>query len=253
MSHFDLSGKFALVTGGSRGLGKAIAQRFAQHGATVIVASRKEEACVETAREISSSTGQRALGLRLHVGRWDDCDRAVADVYKAFGAVDVLVNCAGMSPQYSSLTEVSEELFDKVFAVNVKGAFRLATTIGTRMQARGGGSIINVGSTASIHPGADELPYAMAKAGINVLTAGLARALSPQVRVNTIMAGPFLTDISKSWNADVRARISSSIPMGRAGNPDEICGAALYLASDAASYTTGAVLRVDGGLTSSLG
>jgi NAD(P)-dependent dehydrogenase (short-subunit alcohol dehydrogenase family) len=141
-----------------------------------------------------------------------------------------------------------------VIAVNLKGHFRLCAVIGTRMAAADGGSIINVSSTASVSPSPAELPYGAAKAGLSALTVGFARAFAPSVRVNTIMPGPFLTDISKAWDMPVFEQLAErSIPLRRGGRPEEIVGAALYLASDASSYTTGATIAVDGGLTSSRG
>lgn len=247
---FDLNDRVALVTGGSRGLGRAIALAYASHGATVVVASRKEDACASVAREIETTTGRRALGIACHVGHWEQCDALVERVYAELGRVDVLVNNAGSSPQYSSLAEVSEELFDKTLAVNLKGAFRLSALIGSRMAASGGGVIINVSSVAAVSPTPVELPYAVAKAGLNALTAGMARAFAPNVRVNAIMPGPFLTDISKAWDMDAfEQRAEEAIPLARGGQPEEIVGAALYLASDASSYATGSVITVDGGLT----
>ncbi|TML38162.1 MAG: SDR family oxidoreductase [Actinobacteria bacterium] len=245
---FDLSGKVAVVTGGSRGLGRAMSMAFARHGASVVIASRKAEACALLADEISVATGAQALGVGCHVGRWEDCDHLVDAAYEAFGRVDVLVNNAGSSPLYSSLPEVSEELFDKVVAVNLKGPFRLSSLMGSRMAAGSGGSIINVSSIAAVQPSPGELPYAAAKAGLNCLTVGMARAFAPKVRVNTIMPGPFLTDISKAWDLEAFAETARrAIPLGRGGEPHEIVGAALYLASDASSFTTGAVIKVDGG------
>jgi NAD(P)-dependent dehydrogenase (short-subunit alcohol dehydrogenase family) len=153
-----------------------------------------------------------------------------------------------MSPLYPSLAEVSEELYDKVLAVNLKGPFRLSARIGTAMAAGAGGSIIHVSSVAAVQPTPSEVPYGAAKAGLNNLTLSLARAFAPRVRVNCIMPGPFLTDISKAWPAEVHAAVEHAVPLGRGGEAREIVGAALYLASDASSYTTGAVLKVDGGL-----
>lgn len=245
---FDLTGKVAVVTGGSRGLGRSMCLAFARHGADVVVASRKADACASLAEEITAVTGRRAVGVAAHVGRWGDCDRLVATAYDEFGQVDVLVNNAGMSPLYPSLPEVSEDLFDKVIAVNLKGPFRLASLVGARMAQGAGGSIINVSSIAAVQPTPAELPYATAKAGLNALTLGLARAFGPSVRVNCIMPGPFLTDISKAWDLEAfRERAARSIPLGRGGEPDEVVGAALYLASSASSYTTGAIIKIDGG------
>ena len=245
---FDLTGRIAVVTGGSRGLGRAMSFAFAERGATVVVASRKGAACEETAAEITAATGRPALGLECHVGKWGDCDRLAEQVYAEFGRVDVLVNNAGVSPPAASLTDVTEELFDKVIAVNLRGPFRLSSLIGTRMAEGDGGSIINVSSVGAVMPSGRELPYSTAKAGVINLTVGLARALAPKVRVNCIMAGPFLTDMSGGWSENRHEGLKRAIPLGRAGDAGEIVGAALYLAADASSFTTGAVLKVDGGM-----
>jgi NAD(P)-dependent dehydrogenase (short-subunit alcohol dehydrogenase family) len=251
---FELDGKVALITGGSRGLGLQIATAFAERGATVVIASRKQEACDAAAQQIASSTSAKALGIGCHIGHWDECDRLVERLYDELGRIDVLVNNAGSSPPYPSLDAVSEELFDKVIAVNLKGHFRLTALVGTRMAAGDGGSIINVSSTASVSPSPAELPYGAAKAGLSTLTIGFASAFAPTVRVNTIVPGPFLTDISRAWDMDAFERMAEqSIPLGRGGKPEEIVGAALYLASDASSYTTGATITIDGGLTSPRG
>lgn len=245
-----LDGKVALVTGGSRGLGRHIAGAFAGAGATVVVASRKLAACEEAAREIADQTGQPAVGLACHVGRWDDCDRLADTVLSRFGQVDVLVNNAGSSPRYDALDDVTEALFDKVLSVNLRGAFRLSARLGTEMVRAGAGSIINISSIAAQRPSPTELPYAAAKAGLDALTAGFAKAYAPAVRVNSIVPGMFATDISAAWDPDMVEHVTrTQIPLGRIGQPSEIVGAALYLASDASSFTTGTTLRVDGGQT----
>ncbi len=247
MNVIDMSGKKVLITGGSRGLGRAMALGFAEAGADVAIASRKLESCEATAKEIEA-LGRRGLPVACHVGDWDQCDALIATVYEAFGRVDVLVNNAGMSPIYDSLANVTEALWDKVIDVNLKGTFRLAAVIGERMAAGDGGAIINVSSVAAIRPRKDIAPYSAAKAGVNALTEALADAYGPKVRVNCIMPGPFLTDISKAWDMNAfTARARDSIALARGGEADEIVGAALYLASDQASYTTGAVLKIDGG------
>jgi NAD(P)-dependent dehydrogenase (short-subunit alcohol dehydrogenase family) len=185
----------------------------------------------------------------VHVGRWDELEGLVQAAYDRFGKVDTLINNAGMSPTYDALTSVTEKLFDAVVSLNLKGPFRLSALVGERMVASGGGSIINVSSSGSLRPAPDMLPYAAAKAGLNALTVGLAKAYGPTVRVNTLMAGPFLTDISKSWNLEqATTNPWSHLALQRAGNPPEIVGAALFLASDAASFTTGSILRADGGI-----
>ena len=242
-----LAGRVAVVTGGSRGLGLAMATAFAQAGADVVVASRKLDACERAAEAITGLTGRTVVPVACHVGRWEQLDALVEASYAAFDRVDVLVNNAGMSPLYPSLGEITEELFDKVIAVNFKAPFRLSALFGERMKAAGRGSIINVSSVAAVRPRPRELPYAGAKAALNAITAGFAQALGPEVRVNTIMAGPFLTDISKAWDLDAFETQAQNFPLRRGGQPDEIVGAALYFAGDASSFTTGSVLTVDGG------
>jgi NAD(P)-dependent dehydrogenase (short-subunit alcohol dehydrogenase family) len=242
---FDLTGKVALITGGSRGLGREMALAFAQAGADVIITSRKVDACRAVAAEIEA-LGRRALAHGCHVGRWDEIDALVEAAYAEFGRVDILVNNAGMSPLAPSSEETSEELFDKVVAVNFKGPFRLGALVGQRMADGDGGSIINVSSTGALKPRPRYGPYAGAKAALNALTEVLALEFGPSVRVNTISAGPFLTDISKAWPQEHRERAPSAA--GRPGRPEEIVTSALYLASPASSFTTSALLRVDGGL-----
>jgi NAD(P)-dependent dehydrogenase (short-subunit alcohol dehydrogenase family) len=193
------------------------------------------------------AAGGRALPCACHVGRWADLERLVDTAYGAFGRVDVLVNNAGIAPIYPSLAGVSEELFDKTIGVNLKGPFRLMALIGERMMAGDGGSIINVSSTGAVRPTGDIVPYAAAKAGLNAMTVGFADALGPKVRVNAIMPGPFLTSIARGWDAEVLAERTRTFPLRRTGLAEEIAGAALYLASAASSYTTGAILTVDGG------
>jgi NAD(P)-dependent dehydrogenase (short-subunit alcohol dehydrogenase family) len=243
-----LEGKVALVTGGSRGLGKAMVLAFADAGADVVVTSRKLENCRAVAAEVEAR-GRRALAVACHVGHWDELDGLVEQSYDAFGRVDVLVNNAGMSPLYPDLVSVTEELWDKVVGVNLKGPFRLTALVGTRMAAGPyGGSIINVSSTGSLRPAPDMLPYDAAKSGLNTLTEGFAKAFGPTVRVNCIMAGPFLTDIAKAWDPAILERGMPNHALGRAGRVEEIVGAALYFATDASSFTSGAILRVDGGI-----
>jgi NAD(P)-dependent dehydrogenase (short-subunit alcohol dehydrogenase family) len=241
---FDLSGKVALITGGSRGLGREMALAFASAGADVIVASRKLENCEAVAERIRSM-GHRALALAVHAGRWPEIDGLIEAAYRAFPRLDILVNNAGMSPACPS-HEVSEELFDKVVSLNFKGPFRLAAEVAHRMAANGGGSIINISSVASLVPMPQVVPYAGAKAALNAMTISLAHEYGPGVRVNAIAAGPFLTDISKAWAEEDRRTAPSAL--GRPGRPEEIVTTALYLASPASSYVTGTVVRCDGGI-----
>jgi NAD(P)-dependent dehydrogenase (short-subunit alcohol dehydrogenase family) len=245
---YSLSGKTAIITGGSRGLGKSMSQAFARAGAQVVIASRKVDACEALAKELENETGNKCIGVAFHAGKWEDCDTLSKAAFDAFGTVEILVNNAGMSPLYDSLINVTQELYDKVLNVNLRGPFRLSSILGTHMAENNGGSIINVSSTSSVQPTKNELPYAAAKAGVNAMTVGLARSFGPTVRTNCIMPGPFLTDISNAWDMEAfNARAKTNIPLQRGGEPEEIAGAALYLASDASSYTTGSIIKIDGG------
>jgi NAD(P)-dependent dehydrogenase (short-subunit alcohol dehydrogenase family) len=245
---FDLTGRVALITGGSRGLGREMARAFAELGADVVIASRKQDSCDAAAAEIAKATGRRVLGRACHVGKWKDLEALADAAYRHFEKVDILVNNAGMSPLYPSVDEVSEELWDKVLDVNLKGPFRLTALVGSRMARADGGSIINISSGAAKRPTPDVIPYAAAKAGLEAMTIGFAHAFGPKVRVNAIQAGPFFTDISKAWDMEAfERRAKSAIALQRGGEPGEIVGAAVYLASRASSFTTGAVIAVDGG------
>ncbi len=248
IERFRLADKVALVTGGSRGLGRSMALGFAAAGADVVVASRKLDACRAVAGEIEAM-GRRALPIAVNVSHWEELDRLVEETFDVFGRVDVLVNNAGMSLLYPDLESVSEAMWDKVVGLNLKGPFRLTALVGPRMVASGGGSIINISTTGSIRPAPFMLPYDAAKAGLNALTVGFAHAYGPTVRVNCIMAGPFFTDVTKEWDLEAfEAGVKERHALQRGGQPDEIVGAALFFASEASSYTTGAVLRVDGGI-----
>jgi NAD(P)-dependent dehydrogenase (short-subunit alcohol dehydrogenase family) len=249
LDKFKLTDKVAVITGAARGIGLATAQALAEAGALVVLTDMNAEMLESAAADLTSK------GFRVETERLDVTDSSAAQrvndaVVARHGRVDVLVNNAGSSPLYPSLVEVSEELFDKTLAVNLKGAFRLSALVGTRMADGDGGVIINVSSIAALAPTPVELPYALAKAGLNALTAGLSKAFGPTVRVNAIMPGPFLTDISRAWDMDAfQRRADEAIPLRRGGRPEEIVGAALYLASDASSYTSGSVITVDGGAT----
>lgn len=240
---FDFSGKIALVTGGSRGLGREMALALAARGADVVIASRKAEACGNVAEEVRLM-GRRALAHAAHCGRWAEIDALIEAAYAAFGRVDILINNAGMGPAMPS-HEVSETLFDSVLNLNFKGPFRLASQVAQRMAAGEGGVVINVSSTASLHAMPGVVPYAGAKAAINAMTISLAREYAPNVRVNALIPGPFLTDIAEAWPPD--ARKTQPVALGRPGRPEEIVTAALMLASPASSYVTGALVQVDGG------
>jgi NAD(P)-dependent dehydrogenase (short-subunit alcohol dehydrogenase family) len=247
-SVYDFSGKVVVITGGSRGIGHGMALAFAAAGARVAVASRKIESCEATVEEMRA-LGSDGSAHAIHVGKWDDCNRLAAEVYERWGRADVLINNAGLSPLAPSSIATSEDLFDKIVAVNLKGPFRLTALFASKMVQGDGGSIVNVSSTSSIRPNPETAPYACAKAGLNILTVAAAKEFGPKVRVNCIICGPFHTDISKGWSrtADFTQRAKDTFPLQRAGEPEEVAGAAMYFASSASSFTTGAILVVDGG------
>jgi NAD(P)-dependent dehydrogenase (short-subunit alcohol dehydrogenase family) len=241
---FDLTGKVAMVTGGSRGLGLQMVRAFADHGADTIIVSRKSEACEAAAADVRK-LGRRALAISAHVGKWDEIDRVIEVAYAEFGRIDILVNNAGMSPRAPS-HEVTEALFDSVLNLNFKGPFRLASQVAARMAAGVGGVIINVSSSGALVPLPGVVPYSGAKAALNAMTVSLAAEYGPKVRVNTLSAGPFLTDIAKAWSPEARETAANALR--RPGRPEEVVTTALYLASPASSFTTGAIVRVDGGM-----
>ncbi len=240
---FDFTGKVALVTGGSRGLGYQMVKAFAERGADVIIASRKLENCEAVAEECRA-LGVKALAVSAHVGKWPECDRLIEDAYAAFGRVDILVNNAGMSPRSPS-HEVTEALFDSVVNLNFKGPFRLASQIGKRMYDAGSGCIINVTSSGSLMPLPQVVPYGSSKAALNAMSESLAHEYAPHVRVNTLSPGAFKTDIVQAWPDKGEGPIPT--PRGVAADPSDIVTAALFLASPASVNVTAALVRCDGG------
>ena len=240
---FDFTGKVALVTGGSRGLGYRMVKALAERGADVIVASRKLENCETVAAECRA-LGRKAMAYGVHCGRWAEIDGLIEASYAGFGRVDILINNAGMSPACPS-HEMPENLFDSVLNLNFKGPFRLASQVAHRMARGDGGCITNISSTGALMPLPMVIPYGSAKAALNAMSVSLSREYAPKVRVNTISPGPFLTDIADAW--DPKKREKQPVALGRPGRPEEIVTAALMLASPASSYTTGALVRVDGG------
>jgi len=242
---FDMTGKVVLITGGSRGLGRAMSLAFAEAGADVVVTSRKIEACEDVASLIRAK-GRQAIAVACHVGKWSDIARLVEAAYAKFGRVDILINNAGMSPASPSSESVPEALFDKVVDVNFKGPFRLTAMVARRMAEQGGGSIINVSSLSAIRPQSTVSPYAGAKAALNAASVGIAMEYASRgVRVNVISPGAFATDISRGWSDPEAVRLRAAVE--RVADPREIVTAALYFASDYSGFTTGANLRVDGG------
>lgn len=240
---FDLSGKVALITGGSRGLGRQMALAFADAGADIIVSSRKADACEAVVAEVEAK-GRRAVAIPAHAAKWDEMDRLADEAWAAFGRLDILVANAGMGPLVPS-HEVSEALFDSVVGLNFKGPFRLMANVAHRMAEGKGGAILATSSIASLRPTPRVVPYAGAKAALNAMVVSMAHEYGPKVRINGIAAGPFLTDISKAWTEEARETADNAA--GRPGRPEEILTSALYLASPASSFVTGSVIRCDGG------
>jgi NAD(P)-dependent dehydrogenase (short-subunit alcohol dehydrogenase family) len=244
---FRCDGKVAVVTGASKGLGRAMALGFAEAGADVVVSSRKLAACEAVAGEIRA-LGRRALPVACHVGEWEQCDALVDAVVAEFGRIDILVNNAGIAPVPPSLKDVTPELFDKTIAVNLRGPLRLSALAAEHMPP--GGSIINISSKASTHPSPFTVVYAAAKAGLNALTKAASLELGPRgIRVNAIVCGMFHTD---SFAASIptpaaEEAMRSRVTLGRIADPDDIVGTALWLATDAAAYLTGQCITLDGG------
>ena len=232
--------KVAVVTGGASGIGAASARRFHGEGASVVIADLNDDLGERLAAEL----GARALYRRTDVSVWAQVESLVAFAVEKFGRLDILFNNAGMSPAVPS-HEVTEQLFDSVLNLNFKGPFRLAALIAKRMHDGDGGVIINVSSSGALKPLPKVVPYSAAKSAINAMSVSFAREYGPKVRVNSLVPGPFLTDIANAWTEEAREKSNNS--MGRPGRPEEIVTTALYLASPASSFVTGAVVRVDGG------
>jgi NAD(P)-dependent dehydrogenase (short-subunit alcohol dehydrogenase family) len=247
MSEKILQDKVAVITGASKGLGRAMALGMANAGASIVVSSRKVDDCEKVVAEIESNGGH-AIAVACHVGRWDNCDTLIDRAVKEFGRIDILVNNAGIAPVAPTMADITEDLFDKTIAVNLKGPVRLTAAAAPYMPA--GSAIINISSKASIRGTPLTAIYAAAKSGLNVWTQVASQELGPRgIRVNCIVCGTFHTDsFDKSIpTADIEAALISRIPLGRIATPDEIVGTALFLASDASSYMSGALLALDGG------
>jgi NAD(P)-dependent dehydrogenase (short-subunit alcohol dehydrogenase family) len=240
-------GKVVVITGASKGLGRAMALGFAEAGAAVVVSSRKLDQCEAVAEEIRAAGGS-ALAIACHVGDWAQCDALIASVVDSFGHIDVFINNAGIAPVPPSLLEVTSELFDKTIDVDLKGPLRLTALAAQHMPP--GGTIINVSSKASLHPSPFTVVYAAAKAGLNALTIAAAQEFGPKgIRVNCIVCGTFDTDSLRSSlpTEGAAEAMAARVSVGRIAAADEIVGTALFLASDASSYLNGELLVLDGG------
>jgi NAD(P)-dependent dehydrogenase (short-subunit alcohol dehydrogenase family) len=245
---FDLQNKVAIITGGSRGIGEAIARAYADAGARVVLASRKLEN-VQPVADAINAAGGTALALAVHTGNRDEVQALVERTVETFGTVDIAVNNAATNPHFGPLLEATEEQWDKTLQVNVKGYFWLCQSVAPIMLARGSGKIINITSIAGLTPGAGMGVYSVSKAAVVMLTQSLAQELGPRgVQVNAIAPGVIQTKFSTALWSNEKLSAGVQRRAGRLGQPDDIAGAALYLASAASDYVSGTVLTVDGGL-----
>ena len=254
MASFDLTGKVSLVTGATKGLGRAMVQGLAEAGSDVVVVSRKQELCESVAGEVEASTGRRALPLGFHVGDWDAAPGVIDRVYEEFGRLDVLVNNAGINPAMTPVTEITSEYFDKLMSVNLKGPIRLAALAAPRMGEAGGGSIINVTTLGAYFGGPGVGTYTSGKAALNNMTKTMAMEwVGMGVRVNALAPGPFLTEMMKGtakYDEQFIDRSAQATLMKRVADPEEIVPLLLYLPSDASSFVTGEDFGIGGGMRS---
>ncbi len=249
---FACNGKVALVTGGTRGLGRAMAEGLARAGASVAINGRKSEACEQAAREINDATGQPTFAAASHMGDWNALEPMVDSVIDRFGRLDILINNAGINPTSMPVAEMTEEYFDKLFSVNVKGPLRLAALAAPKMKENGGGSIVNVITVGAYIGGPGMAAYTAGKAALRNLTKVMAQEWAPwKVRVNAIAPGSFMTDMMRGA-ADIPGFMEGAASLSfqnRIADPEEIIGTVLYLASDASSFTTGTVVAATGGVS----
>jgi NAD(P)-dependent dehydrogenase (short-subunit alcohol dehydrogenase family) len=251
MGIFDLTGKTALVTGSSRGIGRAIAEAMAAEGAKVVISSRKADSCAEAAAAIQAKGGQ-AVGIACHVGEKAQLQALVAETHAVFGGIDILVNNVGANPVLGPLQTLSDDAFDRVMTSNVKSALWLSNLVLPEMAARKDGAVIFISSIAALRASAGINAYGAAKAALMQLARGLAADYGPSnIRVNCIAPGLIKTDFARAlWDNDDRSRQRiAETPLGRLGEPRDIAGAAVLLASPAGSFITGQTIIIDGGVT----
>ena len=250
MSEFSLEGKVAVVTGASRGIGRSVALRLAGANAKVVVSSRKLENVQPVADEIEAKGG-KALALQAHVGRPDDVAALVAQTVEAFGRLDIAVNNAATNPHFGPLLTADEGQWTKILDTNLTGAFRVCKAVVPQMEKQGGGKIINLASVAGLRPSPGMGVYSVSKAGLIMLTQALALELGQaNIQVNAVAPGVIKTRFSQVlWSTpQIAEPMLGKLPLGRFGEPEDVAGLALYLASPASDYVTGGVFIVDGGM-----
>ncbi len=249
---FSIAGKTAVVTGGSRGIGKMIAAGYVQAGAKVYISSRKVDACEETEAELSQFG--ECIALPADLARPEECERLAAEITQREGTIDILVNNAGAT-WGAPMDEFDEDAWERVLAVNVKGVFHLTKHLRPALSAAGApgnpSSVINIGSIDGLRvPTLETYSYSASKAAVHMLTRHLAKVLAPEIKVNAIAPGPFYSKMMAYTLDNFGEAIAKSCPMKRLGEPDDMAGTAIFLASAASNYITGAVLPVDGGIAS---
>jgi NAD(P)-dependent dehydrogenase (short-subunit alcohol dehydrogenase family) len=249
MPNFQLNDRVAIVTGASRGLGSAIAEGLVEHGARVVLSSRKQQDLDQEADRINARWAGRAVAIAAHAGREADLESLVTRTMERFGRIDILVNNAGTNPYFGTTLDAEPAAWDKTFEVNLRGYFLLTRLVYHAWMEEHGGAVLNIASTGGIRPSVGLGVYGVTKAGVIMLTRQLAREIGGKVRVNCIAPGLFKTRFAEAlWgNPEILNRVLASNPMGRIGDPSEIAGAAVFLVSDAASYVNGQVLVIDGG------
>ena len=250
---FDLSGRVAIVTGSTKGIGRAMAEGLAAAGARIVVSSRKQELCEDVAAEIASATGAEALPLACHVGEWDGIPGFVERIVERFGRIDVLVNNAGINPAHVSVSNMTLDYWRKVFSVNLEGPLRMAQQVAPVMRDGGGGSIVNVGTMAAYGPGPSICAYGASKAALLNLTKSMAMEWAPwKIRVNMLSPGPFVSEMmmgAAAKDPGYLDMVAGGTHQRRVADPSEIVGPVLYLASDASSFVTADDISVSGGMS----